>query len=165
MKSKIEGVCIRPSKINKDKRGHLCELWRHDNLHNEHYPVMSYVTQTLPGVVRGPHQHRLQTDMFSFVGPGDFLLHLWERRWPDVQAMKDGKLPEAMIYHEKFLVGEANPATVIVPPGIIHAYKCISSEPGYVINSPNVLYGGPGSLYEVDEIRHEDQENSPFIVE
>ena len=41
---------------------------------------MAYVSVTKPGVIRGPHEHVNQTDMFVFVGPGEFELHLWDRR-------------------------------------------------------------------------------------
>lgn len=170
MRSEIEGVHIRKCSLHSDDRGHLRELWRHDNLHEAHQPVMCYASWTHPGVTRGPHEHKYQADLFSFIGPGDFELHLWERRWPNPQAMLQkveagAELPKVDIFHEKYLVGLSNPVTVIVPPGVVHAYKCVSDIAGLVLNSPNVLYGGMGKMYEVDEIRHEDDTESLFKVD
>jgi dTDP-4-dehydrorhamnose 3,5-epimerase len=106
---------------------------------------------TLPGVVRGPHEHKDQTDIFCFLGPGDFELHLWEPVRLELSDMSDNA------YHEVFRVGEyCCPVAVLIPPGVIHAYKNISDKPGFVVNCPNRLYAGPGKRYPVDEIRHED---------
>ena len=62
----------------EDDRGWLIEVFRNDQLHSP--PVMGYVSETLSGVERGPHEHEDQTDHFSFIGPGTFHLHLWENR-------------------------------------------------------------------------------------
>jgi dTDP-4-dehydrorhamnose 3,5-epimerase len=118
------------------------EVYRIDEIECD--PKMVYVSQTLPGVVRGPHEHRDQTDFFVFMGPGEFELHLWLPR---------GASPYA---HEVHLVGETKPRAVIVPPGIIHAYKCVSDCPGVVFNAPDKLYAGRSKMYPVDEIRYED---------
>lgn len=125
------------------------ELFRSDHLVPSNIPVMGYVSQTEPGVVRGPHEHREQSDLFCFSGPGDFEL---------VLSDKTG-------YEERHLVGEKNPVMVIVPPGVLHSYKNLSDRPGLVFNFPNSLYGGPGRCYPVDEIRHEETSfNDTFFV-
>jgi dTDP-4-dehydrorhamnose 3,5-epimerase len=61
-------------------------------------------------------------------------------------------------------VGENEPTLVIVPPGVVHGYKCISTEPGLVINLPDKLYKGEGKNEEVDEIRWEGRADSPFKI-
>lgn len=140
MKSQFEGVVFTPLKKNEDERGWLYELFRTDELAEEHIPAMSYASWTHPGVERGPHEHHDQTDLFCFVGPGDFRLYLWDK---------------AGATREQYLVGHTNPMAVLVPPGVVHAYKNISNEIGLVFNGPNRLYAGPGKRYEIDEIRHE----------
>jgi dTDP-4-dehydrorhamnose 3,5-epimerase len=125
----------------EDGRGWLMELFRTDEL--EFAPEMAYVSQTLPGVMRGPHEHREQTDFFVFIGPGEFELHLWSRE---------------IKLHEVHKVGESRPRAVVVPPGIIHGYKCVSDHAGLVFNAPDALYAGPGKMYPVDEIRHEEDQ-------
>ncbi len=151
----IEGVTLRSLKRFEDARGWLIELFREDELDPACHPVMAYVSQTLPGVVRGPHEHREQTDCFAFVGPGDFKLYLWDAR------------RDSPTYGNKqvILVGESNRTLAIVPPGVVHAYRNISSMPGWVFNAPNRLYAGRGKREAVDEIRHEDRPQSPYRIE
>jgi dTDP-4-dehydrorhamnose 3,5-epimerase len=140
---------------HKDQRGWLAELYREDELPPEQHPVMVYVSETLPGVSRGPHEHVEQTDYFAFLGPGDFLLYLWDARHDS--PTRGPRMKTA--------VGQSNPQCVIVPPGVVHAYKNISPTPGWVFNGPNRLYAGPGKREPVDEIRHENQAESPFRLD
>ena len=75
-KSVIEGVIIRELPANTDERGWLVELFRQDQLEDKHHPVMSYISMTKPGIARGPHEHREQTDIICFVGPSRFKLQM-----------------------------------------------------------------------------------------
>lgn len=151
----IPGVIVRALLLNRDERGWLTELFRSDELAPELHPSMSYLSLTRPNVTRGPHEHRLQTDHFFFIGPSDFRLYLWDNR--------KGAKQYRSRYVAKF--GASNPAVVIVPPGVVHAYKNIGQVDGFVFNAPNRLYLGPGRQEPVDEIRYETCENSPFTVE
>jgi dTDP-4-dehydrorhamnose 3,5-epimerase len=148
----IEGVIVK--KLNKfeDERGWLAEIFRQDE--DGFLPVMSYVSLTKPGVARGPHEHVYQSDRFVFAGPGDFLLYLWDKR--ENSKTKD----ESM----EIKVGESNPALVIVPPGVVHGYKCVSENGGMSINFPDKLYKGKGKAEEADEIRWENKEDSPYKI-
>ena len=65
----------------------------------------------------------------------------------------------------KLAVGESNPQSVVVPPGVVHAYRNVGATPGWVFNTPNRLYGGRGKLAPVDEIRHEDRLDSPYRMD
>ncbi len=56
-------------------------------------------------------------------------------------------------------------ASVIIPPGVVHAYKNIGTVDGLVYNAPNKLYAGTGKKQPVDEIRYEDDDNSRFNVD
>ena len=153
--SPIEGVIIRPLRRFDDARGWLIELYRADELEPAFCPVMAYVSQTLPGVVRGPHEHREQTDCFAMVGPGGFRVYLW-----------DARSGSPTFGHRQVLVaGESNRLLIVVPPGVVHAYKNVSQVPGWVFNGPNRLYRGPGKAGPVDEIRYEDVPNCIFRVE
>ena len=151
----IDGVIMRPLKIFHDKCGWLVELFRQDELVKEWWPVMTYVSQTLPGVTRGPHEHVHQTDGFAFMGPSDFKLVLWDVR------------PESTTVGRRtvVVVGESNPATVWIPPGVVHAYRNVGNAPGLVFNAPNRLYAGPDKKQPVDEIRHEEAEPSRFPMD
>lgn len=151
----IEGVIVKSLDRYEDARGWLIELYREDELEPAVHPVMAYVSQTLPGVVRGPHEHREQTDCFGFVGPGDFKLYLWDAR-PDSPTSGN---------RQTLLAGQSSRQLVLVPPGVIHAYRNVSQVPGLVFNCPNRLYAGEGKQQPVDEIRHEDRTGSPFVID
>ncbi len=71
-KGKIRDVVVYPIKKFVDERGWLAELFRHDELEEEFYPVMSYISVTEPLVQRGPHEHVDQADLFCFIGTGNF---------------------------------------------------------------------------------------------
>jgi dTDP-4-dehydrorhamnose 3,5-epimerase len=151
----IDGVVMRPLKVLIDARGWLVELFRQDELVREWWPVMTYVSQTLPGVTRGPHEHTDQTDGFAFMGPSDFKLVLWDTR------LGSATLGRRTIV----VVGESNPAAVWIPPGVVHAYRNLGSVPGLVFNAPNRLYAGSGKKQPVDEIRHEEAKPGQFPMD
>ena len=154
-KGKIQDVIIYPLKKYVDERGWLAELFRHDELSEEFYPVMAYVSVTEPGVQRGPHEHVEQADLFCFIGPSNFKLRVWDNR-------RDSETFGRMM---TLFVGSDNPQAVIIPKGVAHGYKNVGSVPGVVINCPNRLYLGVGKKEPIDEIRHEDDPNTVFRME
>jgi dTDP-4-dehydrorhamnose 3,5-epimerase len=115
---------------------------------------MAYVSLTKSGVMRGPHEHKEQSDCFVFPGPGNFRLHLWDRR--DGSATSEEAL--------EIEVGEDNPTLVVVPPGVVHGYKCISEISALSVNLPDRLYRGEGKKEEIDEIRWEQDPASPYKI-
>lgn len=148
----IKDVIIKKIDKYEDERGWLMEIYRSDD--SLLRPQMSYVSFTKHGVARGPHEHVHQTDGFVFIGPGDFELHLWDRR--DDSVTKDEKM--------EVIVGITNPCLVIVPPGVVHGYKCVSEDGAMCINLPDKLYKGEGKREEIDEIRWEQDPNSPYKI-
>src|SRR5262245_10581331 len=148
----IDGVIWRPLRKFHDGRGWLCELFRLDELEPPFHPAMAYISESLPGVTRGPHEHVEQSDCFCFLGPGNFKVVVWDNR------------PQSRTYRATTsdVVGADKPMLVVIPPGVVHAYRNLSPTNGLVFNSPNRLYKGPGRREAVDEIRHEDDPNSPF---
>ena len=148
----VDGVLWRPLSVHRDSRGWLCELFRADELPADLQPAMAYLSETLPGATRGPHEHLQQTDYFCFYGAATFRLYLWDNR------------PESPTYlcHEIALVGNGKPMTVVIPPGVVHAYRNASKFAGLVANCPNRLYRGEGKCDPVDEIRHENDPKSVF---
>jgi len=148
----IKDVIIKQLNKYEDARGWLAEIYRQDE--GGYQPAMGYISVTKPGVIRGPHEHVNQSDCFVFVGPGSFALHLWDRR--ETSPTKGESI--------KIEVGENNPTMVIVPPGVVHGYKCISDLPAYSINLPDKLYKGKGKQEEIDEIRWEQDPESPYKI-
>jgi len=151
----VEGVQVRRLTKHQDDRGWLTEIFRSDELHPHIMPVMSYLSETLSGATRGPHEHVAQTDYFCFLGPSTFRLVLWDNRPTSATYW----------YRQELVVGEEDPCMVIVPEGIVHAYRNVGNNPGWVINCPNRLYAGNGRKDPVDEIRHESDPNTPFRMD
>ena len=152
MKSPIKGVIIKELRTQADERGWLIELFRTDELSKMNKPAMAYLSSTEPGIARGPHEHRKQSDLFCFLGFSPFRIYLWDNR------------KKSASYKKKFffVCAKDKPTLVIVPPGVVHAYKNVGKTSGLVFNAPNRLYKGRNRTQKVDEIRHEDQSDSPF---
>lgn len=151
----IVGVTIFPFKKHLDPRGWLIEIFRIDELGPKLTPVMAYVSETLPGMTRGPHEHVGQVDCFCFLGPSTFRVVLWDNR------------PGSPTYRNRqiILAGEQNLCRVIVPERVVHAYQNIGDKPGWVINCPNKLYGGERGSERVDEVRYEGNPDNPFCLD
>ncbi len=146
----MEGVVIKELNVFTDDRGWLTEIFREDEMNLR--PVMSYVSLTRPGIARGPHEHRDQTDFFCFLG--NFRLYLWDNR------------PGSKSHGEKFVLDTGGePVTAIVPPGVVHAYKNMGPGDGLVLNLPDRLFRGQGKKEPVDEVRYENDPDSPFRIE
>ncbi|MEW5925322.1 MAG: dTDP-4-dehydrorhamnose 3,5-epimerase family protein [Candidatus Zixiibacteriota bacterium] len=142
----IDGVIIKHLKKNVDARGWLIEMFRSDEYPDGYSPAMSYISMTSPGVTRGPHEHRKQTDYFCFFGSSEFRIFLWDNR------------PGSPTCGNKcvLMAGEDNMICFTIPPGVVHAYKNIGKKEGLVFNAPDRLYRGEGKKEESDEIRYED---------
>src|SRR5665811_983228 len=102
---RINDIIINDLVKNSDSRGWLIELFRKDQIDNAIYPEMSYISLTYPGITRGPHEHREQTDYFCFLGPSTFRLLLWDPR-------KSSSTYGNMMIMD---IGESDPKIVIVP--------------------------------------------------
>ena len=151
----IKGVVVRELRKYFDKRGWLVELFRKDEMDEEFFPAMTYVSATTPGITRGPHEHWDQADFFCFIGPSNFKLRLWDNR-------KESETFGSMM---TMIVGQDNPSAVLIPAGVVHGYQNVGDVDGIVINCPNRLYAGPGRKEEVDEIRHESDRESIFMMD
>ena len=150
----IDGCAPKPLQKYGDPRGWLAEVFRHDELDPSLHPLMGYLSLTLPGVARGPHEHVDQTDLFVFFD-GTFRVYLWDIR------------EESPTYGRRFVadLGRDQPATLLVPPGVVHAYRNVGDTEALILNCPNQLYAGWGKKEAVDEIRHEEHADSKFVME
>lgn len=153
--SDIKDVVVRDIKKHTDERGWLAELYRSDEIPEPLFPQMAYVSLTRPDVKRGPHEHVYQTDYFCFLGPSDFKIILWDNR------------KNSPTYLNKIILflGENRPAALIVPPGVVHAYKNDGEKDGLVINASNQLYAGKMKKEQVDEIRYENDPSTIFVFD
>ncbi len=148
----IQQVELVPLQFHRDQRGWLAELFRRDELPPCCWPAMGYVSQTEPGVARGPHQHTHQTDVFVFLGPGEFQVVLWD--------VRPGSASRG--HRMRLHLGASQPARLVVPPGVVHGYRNVGREPGWVLNFPNQLYRGWNRQQPVDELRWEQLRPEAF---
>lgn len=150
----VGDVVVRCLPRHEDERGWLAELFRSDELPSDLRPEMAYLSESRPGIRRGPHEHREQTDVFVFLGTAPFRLYLWDARpnSASFRVFQQLDLPASQLM------------LAIVPPGVVHAYRNVGASPGWVLNFPNRLYRGPCRRFEVDEIRHEEDPASPYRI-
>lgn len=149
----IDGVEISPFQVFSDDRGWLSELFRSDELPSEAMPEMGYLSSTNPGVARGPHEHEAQTDRFAFFH-GAYKVVMWDAR---AGSPTFGRKTE-------MIAGVDNSVVVVIPPGVVHAYRNVGEGDAFVLNFPDRLYAGEGKQEPVDEIRHEDDPESAFRI-
>jgi dTDP-4-dehydrorhamnose 3,5-epimerase len=148
----LPGVRVEACPIFKDERGSLHELFRVDEVPKGFVPLMACSSWSHPGVSRGPHQHVGQDDYFTFAGPSDFRVFLWDARSGGSGANRGWWLN----------TGQSAPSRIHIPRGVVHAYYNIGSVPGLVVTVTNLLFKGEGRREPVDEIRHELNPNSPY---
>ncbi len=151
----IHDVIVKNLSKFIDERGWLSELFRGDELGKEFMPAMSYVSMTQAGVARGPHEHVDQADLFAFIGPSNFKIYLWDNR-------KDSPTYNV---RQVFYAGQDSPRSVIIPKGVVHAYKNVGGTLGMVLNFPNRLFAGEGKKSPVDEIRHEQDPKTIYQLD
>ncbi len=152
---KIEDVIVKNLVKFIDERGWLTETFRYDELEEQYFPVMGYISMTNVDVARGPHEHVDQSDNFAFIGPSNFKLYLWDNR----------KNSPTYMVRQILFAGEDAPKSVLIPPGVVHAYKNVGGKQGMVVNSPNRLFAGKGKKDPVDEVRHESDPNSIYTLD
>ena len=124
----IDGVKTKKLKVIPDERGRLMEMLRSDDdLFIKFGQV--YLTTAYPGVVKGWHYHRAQTDNMVVV-KGMMKIVLYDAR---TASPTPGEVNE-------FFMGDYNPLLLHIPPYVYHGFKCISVEEALVINCPTDAY-------------------------
>jgi len=124
----IEGVKVKQLKVIPDERGFLMEMLRSDDEIFEKFGQL-YLTCCYPGVVKGWHYHKKQTDHFVCVY-GMAKVVLYDGR--------EGSKTEGTI--NEFFMGEKNPILLKIPPLVMHGFKAIGGKAAFIINCPTELY-------------------------
>jgi dTDP-4-dehydrorhamnose 3,5-epimerase len=150
----LPGVRVEALPVYHDVRGSLHELFRVDEVPAGFKPLMACTSWSLPGVARGPHQHVGQDDYFTFAGPSNFRVFLWDAR-PGAAGVARGWLVNT---------GEQAPARIHVPRGVVHGYQNVGRVSGLVVTVTSLLFKGEGRRDPVDEIRHELNPQSPYKI-
>ena len=124
----INGVKIKNLKVLPDERGRVMEILRRDDSFFSCFGQV-YLTTAYPGVVKGWHYHKKQTDNMAVV-KGMMKIVLYDSR---TSSTTKGEINE-------FFAGEHNPILIQIPPFVYHGFKCISPEEALVINVPDELF-------------------------
>jgi dTDP-4-dehydrorhamnose 3,5-epimerase len=133
----IDGVILKKLKVIPDERGRLMEIFRaDDNFFGKFGQV--YMTTAYPGVVKGWHYHKKQSDNMAVV-QGIMKIVLYDGRQGSVTF---GEINE-------IFAGIHNPVLVHIPPFVYHGFKCVSENEAIVINTPDEVY----NYSEPDEFR------------
>jgi len=150
----LPGVRVEALPVFKDPRGTLHELFRTDEIPAGFKPLMACSSWSHAGVTRGPHQHVGQDDYFTFAGPSEFRVYLWDDRPGSAKAERGWFI----------VTGETAPSRIHVPRGVVHAYRNSGKVSGLVVTVTSLLFKGEGRRDPVDEIRHELNPDSPYRV-
>jgi len=140
---RIDGARIKKLKVIPDERGFLMEILRNDDEFYQKFGQV-YLTVAYPGVVKGWHYHRKQTDHFAVVN-GMLKVVLYDGR--------EGSPTHGVV--NEFFMGENNPMLLVIPPLVLHGMKGIGTKPGYLINIPTETY----NYDEPDEFRVPPHDN------
>jgi dTDP-4-dehydrorhamnose 3,5-epimerase len=124
----IQGVQVKRLKVIPDERGFLMEMLRDDDPFFQKFGQV-YLSVVYPGVVKGWHYHKKQTDHFVFV-KGMAKVVLYDAR--------EGSPTRGEV--NEFFMGEQNPILLVVPPYVYHGMKGIGTEPAYLVNTPTEHY-------------------------
>ncbi|MBN1355017.1 dTDP-4-dehydrorhamnose 3,5-epimerase family protein [bacterium] len=124
----IDGVGVKHLKVIPDERGYLMEMFRSD-WPEFHRFGQAYITAVYPGVVKGWHYHKNQTDNFICVS-GMAKVVLFDGR---EKSPTKGEINE-------FFIGTLNPQLIVIPPGVLHGFKGISQDISLIVNIPTQLY-------------------------
>ena len=124
----IADVKLKKLHVIPDERGRLMEMMRSDDDVFIKFGQL-YLTSAYPGVVKGWHYHKLQTDNFVVV-KGMMKVVLYDGR------------QDSLSYNQinEFFMGEYNPILLQIPPYVYHGFKCISDEEAIVVNCPTEVY-------------------------
>lgn len=124
----IEGVRVRQLRQIHDERGYLMEMLRSDWPEFQKFG-QCYITIAYPGVVKGWHYHKIQTDnLVTILGQAKLVCY----------DNREGSKTKGEV--NEFFSGERNPLLVQVPPLVLHGFKAIGGEPAYVVNVPTELF-------------------------
>ncbi len=124
----IDGVVVKPLAVIPDERGWLMEIFRADDPMFEKFGQV-YLTVAYPEVVKAWHYHKEQTDHFCCV-KGMIKVVLYDDR--------EGSPTRGVL--NEFFLGDRKPALLRIPKGVLHGFKGIGVEPGYLINVPDRTY-------------------------
>ena len=126
----IRGVVHRPLTSIEDGRGGLTEVWsagwKQAGLVQ---PKHVYQSATDYGVVKAWHLHRVHTDQFAVTRGKIQIVCVDLRRASPTRGRVN-----------TFIFGDRNPGFLLIPPGILHGWKALSTPEAVVLNMQSHVY-------------------------
>jgi dTDP-4-dehydrorhamnose 3,5-epimerase len=120
----IDGVRIKEMKnVVKGSGDVLCEVFRRDWMLDDGQVDQVFQSVMNPGSISAWHVHYLSSDRL-FAGVGLLQIVLFDAR---ENSPTQGRINE-------FRVGAARPTLVVIPPGVFHGVRNISTEPAVLLN-------------------------------
>ena len=133
----IQDVEIKKLKPIADDRGLLMEILRTDDAIFDRF-AQCYVTVVHPGIVKGWHYHKKQSDHFCCLrGTAKVVLYDGRERSKTYQEVNE------------FILSLENPLLVKIPPYVFHGFTAAGNEDAMILNLPTELY----QYQEPDEYR------------
>lgn len=124
----IDGCSVRELAVHPDNRGRLFEVLRSDDPEFMRFG-QAYVTTAHPGIVKGWHCHRLQTDFFCLIdGHARFALY----------DSRPGSPTQGQI--DEIECDSAQPKLIIIPPNVYHGFKNTGDREVICMNCPTEPY-------------------------
>lgn len=113
----IKDVKLVKLETHVDDRGYLIEILRASDEHFTKYGQVYIVGDPVRGVIRAWHKHEILWDWF-FISHGSAKFTLRDDR------------PDSPTYEEMntFILGERNPALLVVPPGVFHGWMSLEGD-------------------------------------
>ena len=124
----IHDVVVHPLTVNADERGYLMEILRESDPFFTRFAQV-YVSKHYPGVIRGWHYHKKQTDLWAVV-EGNVKAAMYDMR-------KDSPTFGTV---QEVILGVDHPVVLVIPVGIAHGYKTIGVQPSLLLNFADRLY-------------------------
>lgn len=134
----IDGVRLRTTRPVPHEDGYLTEIARVDWEVLQAPVVQVHVTTTFPDRIRAWGLHESITDRL-FVVAGLVRIAIFDGREGSPTL---GRLNE-------FVIGERNPALLIIPPRLYHGWKNVGTTEAIVLNMPDHVYNydAPDALH------------------
>ncbi|PKP60227.1 MAG: dTDP-4-dehydrorhamnose 3,5-epimerase [Candidatus Altiarchaeales archaeon HGW-Altiarchaeales-2] len=142
IKTKIDGVVIKPLKKIVDERGCVMHMLRMDDQLFEHFGEI-YFSTAYPGVIKGWHLHKKMTLNYAVVS-GMIKMVLYDDRQ---DSKTKGELLEVFI-------GEDNYCLLKIPPLIWNGFKVVGTKPAIVANCATMPHEA-GEIIRMDPINND----------
>jgi dTDP-4-dehydrorhamnose 3,5-epimerase len=139
----IEGVRVKQLARHVDDRGHVMEILRDDDELFIRFGQV-YLSTCYPGVVKAWHAHQRQTDSFCVI-KGHAKIGLYDGR----------KGSPTYGQTDTYILGEANPILLQIPPLVWHGQMAVGGETSYLLNIPSEHYDAA----QPDELRADAFDN------